>query len=153
MNVMLMLGPVMFSTDGTSFEAISRTWSFSWPAQKLAGYNPQPQYTGPGEQTLTITGTVLPGRYGSETTIDTIAGMGRLGYALPMVAGTGEVLGSWAIRSVNKNGGNYASNGGARKVEFTLTLVYYGLTPSAELNRKIYDKVGALPEMALDIFT
>ena len=153
MNVLLMLGPVMFSTDGTAFDAISRQWEFSWPTQQLAGYNPQPQYTGPGEQTLTITGTVLPGRYGSESTVDMIAALGRVGYPLPLVAGTGEVLGCWSIRSVSKNGSLYAANGAPRKVEFSLTLIYYGLTPDAELNRKIYDKVGALPEMVLDVFT
>ncbi|MGI2025752.1 phage tail protein [Endozoicomonas acroporae] len=153
MNILLMLGPVMFSTDGTAFDAISRQWEFSWPTQQLAGYSPQPQYTGPGEQTLTITGTVLPGRYGSETTVDMIAALARLGYPLPLVAGTGEVLGCWSIRSVAKNGSLYAANGAPRKIEFTLSLVYYGLTPDAELNRKIYDKVGALPEMVLDVFT
>ena len=153
MNVMLMLGPVLFSTDGTSYHRITRTWSFNWQAQPLAGRYPQLQYTGDGEQTQEISGAVLPGIYGDEMTIDLIASLARTGYALPLVAGTGEVLGCWSIRTVTKTGSVYASNGAARKIEFNLSLVYYGLTPDAEINRKIYDKLAKLPEIAMDVLT
>lgn len=153
MNILMMLGSVMFTTDGTAFDSITRQWSFSWPAQQTASGNLLYQFTGANEQTQTIHGTVYPGQIGMEETVDMLAALGRSGKPVPLVMGSGQVMGCWCIRTVNKTGSVYMNNGKARKIEFSVEIVYFGLTPDAEKNRQIYDTMGALPEMGLDILS
>ena len=48
-----------------------------------------------------------------------------IGVALPLISVGGLILGRWIIESVTETKSEFLSNGGARKIEFSLSLKRY----------------------------
>lgn len=121
-TVMMQLGMFQFSITTAAYQELRRRTSFRWPSQELYGRLPALQYTGPGEDTMTLTGTIYPefrGGAGQLNKMRNIAGAGR---PLLLVSGTGSMLGRWVIESIDEGQMVFAAEGRPRKQEFTLQL-------------------------------
>lgn len=80
------------------------------------------QFVGPGDDKVTITGTLVPELAGSASAIETLAEMATEGEAWPLMDGTGTILGTYTIDRLANEGALLIDNGLARKVDFTLEL-------------------------------
>ncbi|RDH45819.1 phage tail protein [Zooshikella ganghwensis] len=125
-STLLKLGPFTFSIETAAFNQLQRAWSFDWSEQKRLGTIPQLQYTGEGQQTINLSGSVFPGQYGAIDTVAQMAQLGRQGRPLLLIAGTGDLLNYWSITNVEQTNSYLDQYGQPRKIDFSLSIRYYG---------------------------
>ena len=80
------------------------------------------QFVGPGDDSLSIGGCVVPEGGGSFASIETLRDMAATGEVYPFVEGTGRVLGNFVIVGLDERAGYLMDDGRPRKVDFTLDL-------------------------------
>lgn len=125
-NVMLMLGLFRFSVSTAGYQALTRSKEYRWQAQERYGQLPAQQYTGPGAESITLTGDIYPSFNGGLHQIDLMRYQANLGRPLMLVDGSGYVYGLWVILSIEENQETFFANGIARKQSFTITITRYG---------------------------
>ena len=113
LEVMLALGSYRFSLASAAYDGLRRSASWRWPAQERIGAHPVRQYVGPGEQSISIEGTLHPhyrGLLGLPNLLARVpqlaAGLGaiasansaltRVGMSVPGTATTG----AWALEGM-----------------------------------------------------
>ena len=125
MSVMMLLGTTVFSVNTTTYNSITRSYSWQWQSLSIIGKKPHYQYVGQGENTLNISGVVYPGQYGSKTQLLLLEQAANLGVPLPMFSGAGVELGAWCVKEFSETRTELFDDGQPRKIEFTLDLVQY----------------------------
>lgn len=125
-NVMMRLGAFNFSISTAAYQAFSRSTGYRWQAQARYGQLPAQQYTGPGEDSVTLAGDIYPDYAGGLHQIDTMRSEAAKGAPLLLVDGHGYVWGRWVIQSIEESKDTFLSNGVARKMSFTLKIARYG---------------------------
>lgn len=116
------LGMFVFETDSALFDELARTRNWRHAKTERFGARPASQYVGVGDDTVTLTGKIVPGIAGAYSTIETLVGMGDDGDALPLADGSGNILGYYTIETVDEKHGNLVDTGQARMIDFTLSL-------------------------------
>lgn len=131
---MMLLGPVKFTVSGAAYEQLQRTTQYTWAKQHRLGHRgltrvgaggPALQYISPGDDTITLNGTMYPEFNGGPLELTFIRLAASIGMPLPLLAGSGLVLGLWVIESVTETDSVFFSDGTARKVGFSLSLRSY----------------------------
>ncbi|MDM8011766.1 MAG: phage tail protein [Parasphingorhabdus sp.] len=119
---LLALGLFAFGMDSLPFSQIERSASWRHGKQERFGARPANQFLGPGEDTITITGTLVPEIAGSRSALPTLHDMADTGDAHALILGTGELIGNFTINNVAESQSNFLDNGVPRKNDFTITL-------------------------------
>lgn len=125
-NIMMRLGAFNFSINTAAYQAFSRSTTYRWQAVERYGKLPAQQYTGPGEDTITLSGDIYPDYAGGLHQIDDMRAEAGKGQPLILVDGNGYVWKKWCIQSIEENKDTFLSNGVARKMSFTLKMTQYG---------------------------
>lgn len=126
------LGYFVFELKTAPFATVNRQTDHRWRMQDRAGAAPAAQYLGPGEDTLTIDGTLYPELTGGPVHLDRLRTMASSGKAWILLDGQGRNQGQWFIMSVNETRSYLLGNGLARKIDFSLSLSrYWDAAPSA----------------------
>jgi phage protein U len=121
--------------DTPNFETIQRDVQFTWTSADRLSRDPAMQFTGPGEDNVTIEGRMFPYHFGGLSTLDRLRKAGRAGkpmilvrfYLLTDPAGYGsEVIGNYVIKRVRTSESKIGAIGIAHKIDFTLELQRYG---------------------------
>ena len=86
------------------------------------GAGPAYQFVGKGEDTITLSGTIIPQLFGTTGAIRLLRRMGDTGKAYVMVDGIGTVYGAFIITGLDEEGSMFVVNGLPQKTDFTLTL-------------------------------
>ena len=86
------------------------------------GDRPARQYIGPGDETITLSGTLAPEFRGSSQSLVQLRAMADDGNAYALVDGAGGVYGAFVIEGVTEKGSVFIAEGLPRKIEFSLTL-------------------------------
>lgn len=124
--VMLALGDFRFSLSTAAYQTLERTSAWRWESVARVGVRPAQQYVGPGEDTVSIDGTVYPSFRGGLGQLDAMRAEADKGEALLLVDGTGKVWGEYCITEVRETQTVFFSNGMPRKIDFSLSLTMYG---------------------------
>ncbi|MEE8058983.1 MAG: phage tail protein [Pseudomonadales bacterium] len=134
-NTMMLLGVVRFSIDTAAYQQLQRSTQYQWAAQNRLGHpilkrfgigGPTLQYIGPGDETISINGTMYPHYNGSPFHISLMRLQAGLGIPLPLISSSGGfVLGLWIVESIQQTDTALFSDGTARKIEFNLSLKRY----------------------------
>jgi|AGTN01.1.fsa_nt_gi Phage protein U len=122
---LMSLGLFAFTLQTAPFETLKRSTAQRWEAKNRVGRAPAYQNGGPGDDTITIDGTLAPPLTGGARNLDKLREMMAGGKVWILTAGTGEVLGKWFIANVEETRSRMLSNGAARKIAFSLTLKHY----------------------------
>lgn len=130
-DVMMGLGETfIFSISTVSYNSLQRSDEWRWVEQTRFGKNDALQYTGRPNPTITLTGKThalfLDGAGVGQ--IDLLRQLGNTYEPLPLVMGTGEVMGYWSITALTENQTAFMMKGAPKVQEFTLTLKFYGDT-------------------------
>lgn len=80
------------------------------------------QYVGPGEDTLSLSGILIPEAGARYSSIDTLRALADAGDALPFLDGTGVIWGEYVIGALDTRRRNVTVDGLPRAVDFTLDL-------------------------------
>jgi uncharacterized protein len=121
--MMMALDQFVFSLATAPFRELQRRRNWKHRTSSRVGARDASQYTGPGDDSITLNGTVAQGEsIGSRASIKQLADMGDTGDAWVLVDGVGNVYGAYVIEGLDETQTYHTAEGVARKIEFTLTL-------------------------------
>ena len=126
---MAKLGDYMFSLDTAAFQRLERNTRYRWAMMQRIGREPAHQFTGAGEDTIELSGVIYPhfrGGLGQLAMMRAAAGRGE---PMPLVYGfdrVGQYCGRWCIVGIKDGRSEFRRDGTAKKIEFSLSLSYYG---------------------------
>ncbi|MEX1056980.1 MAG: phage tail protein, partial [Natronospirillum sp.] len=100
--MMMTLGMFVFEVKSLPYQQLQRNTQWRHPSQSRIGQRPAYQYLGPGEDTITLTGTLHPELTGGRVTLDDVRIMADEGKAWPLIEGSGRVFGFWSITGVQE---------------------------------------------------
>jgi phage protein U len=118
-----------------NFETIQRDVQYTWTSADRLSRDPAMQFTGPGEDNISIDGRMYPYHFGGLSTIERMRAAGRAGKPMilvrfyPLTDPTGygaEAIGNYVIKRVRTAESRISVDGIARKIDFTLELQRYG---------------------------
>lgn len=116
------LGLFVFELATFPFADLSRRSGWAHAKSDRFGALPASQFTGPGNDEVTITGAIVPGVGGSYTAIDTLRRMADAGDRYPLVDGAGKVWGQFIIVSMDESRKHMLVDGTPRMIDFSLQL-------------------------------
>jgi phage protein U len=119
---MLSLGLFVFEVKSAPFDRLQRSTTVRWASKTRIGKGAAHEFIGPGEDTITLSGTLAPQLTGGTDLLDTLRAMMAAGKTWQLVSGTGDVMGRWIIQKVDETREAIFAHGLPRKIPFTLTL-------------------------------
>lgn len=120
--MMMCLGTFVFQLSTTAYQQLTRQLAWRHARSERVGAIAAAQYVGPGEDRIELSGIIAPPLAGRYASLDTLRQMADTGRPWALVDGQGNVLGAYAIVSLNQTQTLFFSDGTPRKVEFQLTL-------------------------------
>ena len=131
-EVMLTYGTIAFSVTQAAYQALRRSTRYRIPALDRVGDRPGYQFTGPGEDGITLSGVIMPTYRGRPAVLQDLRALGAEGEAHPLTGGTGEVFGRWIMSELTEERSALFDNGQARKIAFTVKLMRDDDAPAGE---------------------
>lgn len=119
---MLALGMFVFMRQTLPHQTLQRDAEYRWPSNSRVGKRDSFQFLGPGEEKITLAGTLYPELTGGKLTMTAIRLMADQGRAWPLLDGTGTIYGMYVINNISETGSQFFADGTPRKIDFTLTL-------------------------------
>jgi phage protein U len=118
----LMLGGFKFSLNTAVFSEMKRSTAYRWPDIERFGQLAALQYTGPGDDTITLPGIIYPDFRGGDRQLDDLRTLASSGQPQQLIASSGGVLGQWVVTSIEEGQSFYKPDGSFRRQEFTVSL-------------------------------
>lgn len=120
--MMLALGMFVFSLSTLAYQELQRQTNWRHSSSNRVNAQPALQYTGRGEESITLPGILLPELAGDLISLDELRAMGNTGKSWPLVEGTGKVYGLYVIESLSETQSVFFQDGTPRRIEFNLSL-------------------------------
>jgi hypothetical protein len=120
--MMMAFGMFVFGLGTAAYQELQRQTAWRHAAQGRVGARPARQYLGPGDDTITLTGTLLPQFTGGQQNLDQLRAMANQGAAWPLIEGNGSYYGLYVIESLRESKSHHMRDGSAQRIEFTLVL-------------------------------
>ncbi len=120
--MLMALGLFAFEIGTAPYLELARKTEWRHAETARFGARPASQYCGPGADTFSLSGIVLPGVAGRHSALRTLREMGDTGEAQTLVAADGLVHGDVVIVSLDERQSEFIDTGVARKADFTLEL-------------------------------
>lgn len=122
MSSMLCLGQFVFALNTAPYQSQQHSLGWRHPSNSRVGLRPARQFIGPDDETMTLSGVLLPEITGGEEYLELLRAMADTGKAWVLVDGNGELLGLWTIEKLDRTRTLFFQDGTARRIEFTLAL-------------------------------
>lgn len=136
MDVLMTLGDgdsaFRFAIDTAAYQSLQRRTEWRWPAQDRLWNDPARQFTGKGQDEITLEGVILPAWRGG---IEQVKAMRALAddalksaagaRPLLLVTGYGDVVGEWVITALEEEQPVVGPRGAPIEQRFRLTLAAY----------------------------
>lgn len=116
------LGMFVFRMQSIPFQSYDRNQGWRHPHQSVVGGLPPSQFTGADPEEITLSCELRPEITGNEQSIADLREMADTGKPYPFILGTGRVLGSYVITSIQESASQLNHDGSARAIAFTLNL-------------------------------
>lgn len=120
--MMMTLGFFVFSRLTVPYQSSQHEMVWRHPTNSRVGARPSAQFLGVGDETLTLSGVLMPEITGGELSLEALRKMADTGKAYPLIEGRGTVTGFFVIEKISKGRSEFFSDGAARKIEFTIEL-------------------------------
>jgi phage protein U len=122
---LLAIGLFIFGTDRTSYQELQRRTDWKWEGAPRFGARDALQFTGPGEDIITINGVLVPEIAGSYADLARLREMGDSGEVQDVLLGDGTVVGQFVIGTVDHREQHIIKGGRARLYDFVVDLRAY----------------------------
>jgi phage protein U len=123
--VLIVLGSFQFSLNTAVYKEIKRSTSYRWANVEQFGWVDAKQFTGFGDDTITIPCFVYPDWLQNGGSVSQLKQMAQAGKPYRLMSGNGNNAGMWVIKSIEETRSEFKSDGTYRKQEFTLTIEFY----------------------------
>ena len=120
--MMMSLGLFVFKLSTLPYQNTSRQVNYGWGTNARFGQRPVSQFLGLGEETIKITGQLLPEMTGGMRYLQILQSMADSGRAWPLIEGSGTIYGMYVIEGLNQTKTEFFRDGMPRRIEFTLSL-------------------------------
>jgi phage protein U len=124
--MMMAFGMFIFKLDTIPYQTFKHQMGWRHPSTSRVGKRPARQFVGQDDESITLTGVLYPELTGGQMSLDLLRLMGDGGKAWPLIEGTGQVYGFFALEKLGANKSFFFPDGAARKIEFDITLVRVG---------------------------
>lgn len=128
----LNLGGALFSVSTAALNSLARQSSFSWVTKERINRRPALEYTGRGEESISLEGHIYPhfepygnGQVVGIRQLDKFYQMAEQGVPFDLVTGDGRALGLFCILSIHEEQAVFFDNGAFRSQAFSMELAYY----------------------------
>lgn len=119
---MMSLGMFLFALDSVPYSDLSRKMGWRWGRTERVGAFAAAQFLGPGEDSVSLAGSIVPGFAGSYSNMRVLEEIAGQGEAQPLVDSEGVVWGHYTIEGIEKRGSYFLQDGTPRKTDFTIEL-------------------------------
>lgn len=140
---MMALGLFVFMMETLPYQQLQQRFGWRLASNSRIGQRPGYQFLGVDEETITLSGVLLPELTGGDTALSLLKMMADQGKAWPLLEGTGMIYGFYAIESLDTTRSEFFSDGKARRIEFTLTL--------KRIDDTLLDALGAVTRGMLEL--
>lgn len=120
--MMMAYGMFVFALGTAPYQELQRQATWRQEGQGRVGRRPARQFLGPGDDTITLTGTLLPHFTGGQQNLDQLRAMADEGAAWPLIEGNGTYYGLFVIDSLQEAKTHQMRDGSAQRIAFTLSL-------------------------------
>lgn len=122
--MMMALGQFVFSLPTLAYQELQRRTNWKHRNTSRVGGRDARQYTGQGDDAITLTGWFAPSQgIGKLSSLTELRNMGDDGDAYALVDGAGNVYGAFVIEGLDEGQTLHQKDGTPRRVEFTLSLM------------------------------
>lgn len=115
-------GMFVFTMDTLPYQQLQHQLKWRHTATARVGQRPSRQYLGPDDETISLSGVLLPELTGGRLSLSMVREMGDMGQAWPLIEGTGAFLGLFVLEDFSVTRSVFFDDGAARRYEFTLSL-------------------------------
>ncbi|MXO64866.1 phage tail protein [Altericroceibacterium endophyticum] len=119
---LLALGLFAFGMDTISYQDLERRTDWNYGRTARYGARDVAQFTGPGSDTITLNGVLVPELAGHYSDLDRLREMGDSGKEHSLARGDGTVLGRFIIMALDTREQNIIKGGRPRRYDFALDL-------------------------------
>lgn len=119
---MMALGLFVFALETAPYQEFQQQIGWRHPSNNRVGRRPSRQFTGLDDETVTLSGVLLPELTGGDNTIEVLRQMGNTGMAFVLIEGSGRYYGMFEIDSLSVTRTLFFKDGKARRIEFSLRL-------------------------------
>lgn len=122
--MMMCLGSFVFSLSTLAHHELQRQAEWKHPNVSRVGTRDAHQFTGPGDETITLPGWIAPeeGFAGSPLSLDVLRYMADAGDAYALVEGSGRIYGAYIITAMSETRTYLNEDGSAKRIEFSISL-------------------------------
>ncbi|WP_079218129.1 phage tail protein [Herbaspirillum robiniae] len=120
--MMMVLGMFVFSLPTLAYQELQRQTQWKFASNPRVGLRDAKQYTGKGEDTITLSGWIAPELTGSAFSLDALRLMADTGKSWFLIQGTGRIYGSFVIDSMEEGLTELDGDGDPKKISFTIKL-------------------------------
>ena len=120
--MLMSLGQFVFQLQDLAYSELQRSTAWRHASNSRVGARPALQYVGQGDDTITLSGTLVPEIAGTLQSLVTLRDMADAGDAYAMVDGAGRIFGAWIIERIEEGGSAFTPDGIARRTSFIIAL-------------------------------
>ncbi|WP_423180009.1 phage tail protein [Stenotrophomonas sp. CASM106] len=120
--MMMTYGTFVFSLSTAAYEQLQRQMTWRHASSERLGARPARQYVGPGDDTITLQGTIAAELVGDLQVLDTLRELGDQGKPQALVEGSGRVYGAYLLVSLSETRKEFFPDGTPRLIEFQMQL-------------------------------
>lgn len=120
--MMMCYGFFVFSLKNLPYQTMKINKSWSYVANERVNRRPALQYTGPNNDTVTLSGSTYTEITNGRLSLELLERMAYLKTPLPLIEGTGVPLGFFVLVSVERTHSELNRNGSPLKIDFTMVL-------------------------------
>ncbi|WP_394736839.1 phage tail protein [Shigella flexneri] len=120
--MMMVLGLYVFMLRTVPYQELQYQRSWRRAANSRVNRRPSTQFLGPDNDSLTLSGVLLPEVTGGRLSLLALELMAEQGKAWPLIEGSGTIYGMFVIESLSQTNTEFFAGGMPRRIEFTITL-------------------------------
>lgn len=120
--MMMCYGFFVFSLKNLPYQTMKINKSWNYVANERVNRRPALQYTGPNNDTVTLSGSIYTEITNGRPSLELLERMAYLKTPLPLIEGTGVPLGFFVLVSVERTHSELNRNGSPLKIDFTMVL-------------------------------
>jgi hypothetical protein len=124
-EVMLQFGILQFEINSATYQQLDRSTEYRWARQSRIGAHDALQFTGFGADAIDLSGVIYPHFRGGLGQIDKMRTQSSIGVPLPLVSGTGKILGLWVAESITEGQTVFAAQGIPQRQDFSMRISRY----------------------------
>lgn len=143
--MMMSYGMFVFGLSTAAYQELQRQTNWRHASQSRINARPVHQFLGPGDDTINLTGQLLPMFTGGQQNLDMLRALADQGKAWPLIEGTGTYYGMFAITSLQERKSEFFRDGAAKQINFDIALT--------RIDEGRTEMLGALENSALRAIT